>query len=89
MTFYDYDMAIQRDGSELYMLRAQMKRLPDGGYCRVYPQGDSWVRKTNWLAKWSGGGTRYEMYESLDDALTAGIKWARRRERQDQKEKMA
>jgi hypothetical protein len=84
-TFYDYDMMIRKnDDVAVYLLRANAKPLPNGGYCQVYAAGDNcWVRKTNWQAKWGNGGIRYETYKTLDDALLAGIKWARRREQQD------
>ena len=84
MTFYDYDMDFRRDGAVFYKLRAHAKPLPNGGYCTVYAAGqDCWVRKTNWQARWGNGGIRYETYKSLDDALLAGVKWARRREQAD------
>jgi hypothetical protein len=87
MTFYDYDLNFRRDGEAVYTLRAYGKPLPNGGYCMVRQASDTqWVRKTNWLAKWGDGGIRYEYYRSLDDALLAGVKWARRREAEDKRE---
>lgn len=82
MTFYDYDMT----GPDSYALRADTKPLGDGRYCvvRARPGKDAfpWERKT----KWNGNGSiRYEIFASLDEALTSGIKWARRREREDRR----
>lgn len=82
MTFYDYDLVYQKDGSSLHILRADMKRMPVGS-CRVYPFLSGWVRKTCWR---SPASTRYEVYDTLDAALTAGIEWAKRRTREDQRE---
>src|SRR5262245_5946726 len=82
MTFYDYDMHVNRDGRATYHLRAGMKPLrPYGAYCTVRPYGDDrWERVTRWHSR---HGTRYFVFPTLDEALTAGVNWARRREAED------
>jgi len=79
MTFYDYDWF---PSSDSYALRANMGGLPVG-YCTVRPkENGGWTRKT----KWRGNGSiRYEWFEKLDEALTSGVKWARRRERAEKR----
>lgn len=78
MPFFDYDMLVGRDGKETYVLRANTKGLqPHGSYCRVYLDGRLWCRKT----RWSGlnGSIRYYHFDTLDEALLSGIRWAARR----------
>jgi len=83
--FYDYELGYGRDGSWYLVLCAGGKPLMGGSYCRVSKAGDNcWVRKTCWRG--AKGGTRYLSYGSEDEALQAGIRWARRRERADELE---
>lgn len=78
-TFYDYDLTV-RNGFETYHLRANMKRLPIG-FCRITVADDGTARRvTEWHSK---HGRREEWYPNVEAALTAGIKWARRREKED------
>ena len=83
-TFYDYELGYGRHGNWFYTLCAGGKKMPNGSYCHVSRQGESWVRKTCWRG--AKGGVRYETYKTEDEALQAGIKWARRREQEDQRE---
>jgi hypothetical protein len=95
MTFYDYDLSVTSTGSETHRLRADNKPLPHGAFCTIRPatgveylDGNFfpvgyWVRKTRWAGK---GGTRYIGYKTLNEALNAGIAWARRREAEDRRE---
>jgi len=80
-TFYDYNMMISRKLRDAYVLCANMKPL-EGAHCWVYREGDVWCRRTQWAGT---GGRRYVCYDTLDEALTAGVVWARRREREDAK----
>lgn len=81
-TFYDYEMFVHAKHTT-YVLRADQKMLPIGG-CIVSsrPEG-GWMRRTRWRSK---GSIRYEFFHDLDQALTSGITWARRREKQEAKE---
>lgn len=74
--FLDYDMYVGR-GREQYALRANTRPLPYGASCVVYPSGSGWTRKTKWAN--ANGSIRYEWFASLDVALTAGVRWFRRR----------
>lgn len=76
MTFYDYDMTVLPNGREVYVLRANAKPLPVGK-CVVFRKGSGWGRMTYWHSR---HGKREGWFATLDEALTSGIRWARRRE---------
>lgn len=81
MTFYDYDLRVTpQTGEERYVLQAYAKPLGKGRWCTVKPAGTRWCRTTQWGSR---HGRRYEFFTDLRVALESGIKWARRRERQD------
>lgn len=84
MTFYDYDMIVGPKANDRYALRANMAPLPVGQcVVRRWESHDGWwQRVTQWRSR---HGKRYEVYQSLDEALTAGVRWARRREREDRR----
>ena len=48
-----------------------------GSKCIVFPHGSGWVRKT--VNQYQKGSTRYAFFAKLDDALTSGVKWGRRK----------
>lgn len=82
MAFFDYDMLVNRNGAETYVLRANTQAMqPAGSYCRVYRDRNRWCRKTKWHGQ--DGSVRYYWFDTLDEALTSGIRWASRRYRQE------
>jgi hypothetical protein len=48
--------------------------------CVVFPYTDAWMRKTQ--NGGSRGSIRYAMFKNLDDALSAGVGWAWRKDRE-------
>jgi hypothetical protein len=48
--------------------------------CVVFPYKDAWMRKTQ--NGGSRGSIRYAMFKNLDDALSAGVGWAWRKDRE-------
>jgi hypothetical protein len=85
MTFYDYDIVVPPRGAGrgwivTYHLRANTRRLPVG-FCKVISYSDgSALRVTQGHSKF---GRRERYFTSLDEALTSGVVWARRKEREN------
>ena len=78
MAFYDYEMVVSRLGVVTYFLRADGKPLPVGR-CKVAAALDGTaLRTTEWASK---NGRREQWFPTIDEALTSGIAWARRRAR--------
>jgi len=86
--FYDFDFIV--GGTVPYYgerVRVtewhRLTGLPKGSTCIVFPKPDSdsgqWLRRTS---NGADAGVRYESFSSLDEALTAGVTWARRKERE-------
>ena len=48
--------------------------------CVVFPYKDAWMRNTQ--NDGSRGSIRYAMFKNLDDALSAGVGWAWRKDRE-------
>jgi hypothetical protein len=78
-TFYDYDQIIKTSGIETFVLRANCRPMRQG-FCRIEQCGKGWLRTTQWHSK---HGRRAVFFNDLDEALTSGIGWARRREAED------
>ncbi|HEY7229040.1 MAG TPA: hypothetical protein VH558_01580 [Pseudolabrys sp.] len=79
-TFYDYDVLYGNSRMELYVLRANRSALP-AGRCSIWrDRNHHWVRVTCTRSKY---GKRYRRYATLNEAMTSGIAWARRREAQE------
>lgn len=77
--FHDYDMVVTRQGHEVYALTG----LPAGSRCiisRDLHRPELWQRMTK--NRGMNGSIRYESYTSLDAALSSGIVWARRKDRE-------
>jgi hypothetical protein len=82
--FFDYDMTVDGNGQERYVLCRNC--TPMVGRCTITPHPTvpgAWLRKIMWRSKHA---TRYILHRDLDDALTSGIKWARRRTAEDRRE---
>lgn len=54
--------------------------LPEGSMCRIYqqPGKTGWMRKTRNHGR--GGSMRYQWHNTLQEALDAGLAWARRKD---------
>lgn len=90
--FHDYDMHIDmlvrentgpacRIEARRYKTVYSLTNLPKGSLCLVYSNGgelDRWTRKTR--NEGMNGSTRYITYSNLDEALRAGVQWARRKD---------
>jgi hypothetical protein len=79
-TFYDYDVLYGDSKMALYVLRANRSPLP-AGRCSIWRDRTHWVRVTCTRSKF---GKRYRRYDTLNEAMTSGIAWARKREIQEQ-----
>ncbi len=78
MAFFEYDMVLTPKGEERHILRIDGQRLPAGRFCRITraKNGHGWDRLTQWDSK---HGRRTYWFESLDEAMTSGIRWAKKR----------
>lgn len=84
--FHDYGMSfdrhikVNRDCFH-YAVVYNLTNLPAGSQCLICGDGEQnsqWLRKTR--NDNANGSIRYATYESLDEALAAGIAWARRKD---------
>jgi len=83
--FHHYDLTIggyiTHQGECLWVEELySLKDLPEGARCYVYqrPGSTLWTRKT--MNRGAKGGTRYEAYPLLSDAMRAGVRWAWRKD---------
>lgn len=81
--FHDYTMRVANAGPftigetrcDHYYFLTNLSR---GSQCYVYPaDGGYWRRTRN---GGMNGSVRYQWYKTLDDALTGGVMWARRKD---------
>ena len=97
--FHDFDMlpngSVKVLGKhERFGVVYRLTNLPTGSRCFIYPYGHDgdvntenkrpWMRKTRNAGK--NGSTRYTWYPSLNAAMDAAIKWARRKDEEAARE---
>ena len=84
--FHDYDMLFDRQVAVGYgeyprfPVVYRLTNLPKGSLALIYKSEEAtgWTRKTK--NSGANGSVRYVSYRTLDEALDAGIKWARRKD---------
>jgi hypothetical protein len=81
--FHDFDMLLDslvkiRNECRRYPVVYRMTGLLRGSQCLLCDVDDGWLRKTK--NEGSNGSIRYDYYSSLDEAMAAAIKWARRKD---------
>lgn len=84
--FHDYDMLLDhriktgRGEFPRFPVVYRLTHLPKGSLCLIYRSEGvtGWTRKTKNEGR--NGSVRYISYRNLDEALDAGIKWARRKD---------